>query len=325
MKNIVRNLISKMTDSNNIVVKVDEERLALLNKQSFMLITFLESEDFYNSEIYNKALSYAYNNNLKAVFVLVDDFDRDESGLLNDIYGKVLSNNISSYFIVLNLKHRKILRSSDEVNEITNSIGNSLNEIYREKNRNFIPYVTYSLIAINVLIYILTSYLSNNIFDSNIYVLVALGAKVNFLIKEGQIYRLLTCTFLHGGIMHIFFNMYSLYAVGPFIEEAYGKVRFILIYLFAGITGSIFSYLFSNSVSVGASGAIFGLLGAILLFGIKKRDNVSEKFFLNILFVIGVNLFFGFSQQNIDNFGHIGGIIGGLIISFIIFPRKKEG
>lgn len=182
--------------------------------------------------------------------------------------------------------------------------------------------VTYTLIGINIAVYMLTAYLSGDIVNSNINVLVFLGAKVNSLISAGQYYRLVTCMFLHGGIIHIGFNMYALYSIGPLIENVFGRKKFTVIYFVSGILSSLMSYAFSSSISIGASGAIFGLLGACLVFGYKMKRRIGRDFMMNIVFVIVVNLIMGFSIPNIDNFGHLGGLIGGTLCSMLLTLKK---
>lgn len=189
------------------------------------------------------------------------------------------------------------------------------------KNKQWL--ITYVLIAMNILMYLISAFLSENIFDIDIRVLIYLGAKFNPLIDIGQYYRLVTCTFLHGGLMHIALNMYALYAIGPLIERTYGKSKFLLIYFVSGIMSSFFSYKFSSKVSIGASGAIFGLLGAALVLSIKMRRVIGEDFRRNIISVILVNIIIGVSISNIDNFGHLGGLVGGILVSMLIFKRKS--
>ena len=185
------------------------------------------------------------------------------------------------------------------------------------------PLITIGIIAINVIMYVVTAYLSfvyakGSIFNSDTNVLILLGAKVNELIQKGQYYRLISCMFLHGGIVHLGVNMYSLYAIGPMVEKVYGKAKYVAIYFFAGICASIFSYIFSTSVSIGASGAIFGLLGAVLVFAIKSKGKTGNAFIRSILSVIFINIFIGATLPNIDNFAHIGGLLGGMLIAFLV-------
>jgi rhomboid protease GluP len=188
--------------------------------------------------------------------------------------------------------------------------------------------ITMAIISINVVMYIITAYLSyiyasGSIFNSDTNVLVLLGAKVNNLITQGQYFRFVTCMFLHGGIVHLGVNMYSLYAIGPMVEKVYGKVKYIAIYLISGICASIFSYVFSTSVSIGASGAIFGLLGAVLVFAIKSKGKTGNEFIRSILSVIFINIFIGVTLPNIDNFAHIGGLLGGMIIAYLVTFKSE--
>ncbi|WP_157453669.1 rhomboid family intramembrane serine protease [Clostridium sartagoforme] len=153
---------------------------------------------------------------------------------------------------------------------------------------------------------------SRNLIDINIYTLIQMGAKVNILINRGEIYRLITSTFLHGGIMHILFNMSALNIIGKEVEYIYGSKKYILIYILSALSGSLFSYLFNpNSVSVGASGAIFGLLGAMLVFGLKEKNKIGKQYVKNILETLAINVIIGITISNIDNYAHLGGLIMG--------------
>lgn len=184
-------------------------------------------------------------------------------------------------------------------------------------------YLTYIIIAINALICILM-FLIDKSFDFNVYTLIRFGAKYNPMIASGQYYRLLTPTFLHSDLTHLLFNMYALNILGKNIEFIYGKLKFIIIYLVAGIFGTLGSFIFSKSVAVGASGAIFGLLGAYLYLYVSRPDVFNVKFLKNLLTVIGINLLFGIIFPNIDNWAHICGLIGGFIISWAVGIRGEK-
>lgn len=183
--------------------------------------------------------------------------------------------------------------------------------------------ITLSIMFLNILIYGITAAVSGSL-DINIFVLVEYGAKVNELIDQGQYYRLFTSAFLHADFMHILFNMYALFALGKIVEEAMGRWRMILIYTVSAITGGYMSYLYTPNVAVGASGAIFGLLGAILIIALFGRQKSMKPMFSRIMIVLAINLFSGFSSSNIDNFGHIGGLIGGVAITFIIVMIERS-
>jgi rhomboid protease GluP len=185
--------------------------------------------------------------------------------------------------------------------------------------------VTNGLIAINIIMFIITAIASKNIFDIDIRTLLQFGAKYSPLIDLGEYYRLLTAMFLHGGLLHIALNMYSLRMIGSLIEKIYGSGKFSIIYFISGIFGSIFSYVFSRSTSVGvgASGAIFGLLGAAVVYGIRMRKRIGRDFLNHFFQVIVANLFLGFTISNIDNAAHIGGLLGGLLITAAIESGRQ--
>jgi len=185
-----------------------------------------------------------------------------------------------------------------------------------------VPLVTYTLLAITVAVYLL------QIGSKAIYgfdVVAALGAKNNAAIAAGQWWRLFTPMFLHGGIFHIGFNMYALYIIGPSLERFYGKLSYLMLYLVAGVAGNVFSYIFSPYDSLGASTAIFGLLAAEGVFLYKNRQlfgNRAKKSLLNVLTVALVNFMIGLSP-GIDNWGHLGGFIGGALYAWFAGPRMK--
>jgi rhomboid protease GluP len=157
-------------------------------------------------------------------------------------------------------------------------------------------------------------------------VLVRLGAKVTPLIAAGEYWRLFTAMFLHIGIMHLFFNGYALLAIGTELERLFGAGRFTTIYLSAGLLGNLASYAFSPHLAAGASGAIFGLIGALAAFFLLHRERLGtwgRTRLANIGFLIAINLFFGFTQPGIDNLAHLGGLLGGLGLGWALAPRYK--
>ena len=230
--------------------------------------------------------------------------------------------------IFINPHSNRLMYYTEGARELANKVSQGM--IYMENSKNVSSekkvkegIVTYVIIALNVLVYIVTSYLSGSIIDSNLNVLIFMGAKVNYLIAGGQYYRLFTCMFLHAGILHLGVNMYSLYMMGTFIEKIYGRFKYIIIYIVSGLFSSILSYMFSYSVSVGASGAIFGLLGASLIFALKMKHSVAKDFIINIAAIIVMNLIIGFSVANVDNFGHIGGLVGGIFVTYVLHNTSK--
>lgn len=155
--------------------------------------------------------------------------------------------------------------------------------------------------------------------------LLALGAKSNAEIMRGQIWRLLTPVFLHIGLLHIGVNMYSLYIIGPAVERPFGSPRFTAIYFLSGIGGVASSLAFSQQPSAGASGAIFGLLGALAGFLFLHRSvfgQAASGQLRQIVFVALLNLAIGLSP-GIDNWGHVGGLIVGIALAFVLGPRYQ--
>mgnify|MGYP005837561869 CR=1 FL=1 len=149
------------------------------------------------------------------------------------------------------------------------------------------------------------------------------GAKVNAALLAGEYWRFITPVFLHVGIIHILFNGYFLYVMGPQLEAVFGYGRFLLIYFAAGIWGVIFSLAFSDRPSAGASGALFGILGALAVFFYVNRRGfglAGQSQLRSILTVAGLNLLIGLTP-GIDNWGHIGGMAGGALLAWLIGPR----
>lgn len=195
---------------------------------------------------------------------------------------------------------------------------------YKIPLQSKIPVITYTLIGLNVLIGLLLYLLSIKSGVSYSQLLITFGAKDNFQILSGEYWRFFTPIFLHANILHLFINCYSLYSVGGLVESIFGRPKFAFVYFVAGITGNILSFIFSTNPGVGASGAIFGLLGALLYFGVNKPALFKSHFGYNIILTILINLGYGFSNAGIDNFAHIGGLIGGFLASGIVFKSEPK-
>ena len=249
----------------------------------------------------------------------------DKPHILNSVVlvsGEYINNSPNKNKLIFSLKDRKILYCS-ETSKILIPIIEYMVKIDTSSKENLIKYkLTYSLILINILIYIISAIKSKNFIDIDIITLIELGAKVNLLINEGQIFRFITSAFLHGGIIHIIFNMMALKIIGVQVEQVYGRKKYAVIYLASAIGSSALSYILSpQSISVGASGAVFGLLGAMFMFGYKNRKNIGKEYMINIIQVIILNIAIGLTVPNIDNFGHIGGLIVGSLIAAVLFKR----
>lgn len=191
-----------------------------------------------------------------------------------------------------------------------------INELFRPKK----PVITYLLVALMIIIFILMYVLGNGSLDTN--TLYSFGG----LVKEGSFIRLFTSMFLHIGIIHLVMNMWALILLGKQTESFYGHFKTLIIFIFSGVVGNLLSVILmgSNTISAGASGAIFGLMGAILYFAINQRTYMGEALKKEILPVIIVNLLFGFMLTGINMYAHIGGLIGGILISTALGIKYKS-
>ena len=184
--------------------------------------------------------------------------------------------------------------------------------------------VTMFLIVVNVILFGVSAWLSGSL---NIHpiILVFLGGNYKPLVLEGEYYRLFTAMFLHGDIQHLAFNMYSLWALGSNLERMMPKWKYVILYIVAGLGGSYLPHrMMGDIVSIGASGAIFGLLGALIGYVMKHREMFRRGALMNLLIIAGINLAWGFQPgSGIDNFGHLGGLITGFLLSLIIKPGRR--
>ena len=200
---------------------------------------------------------------------------------------------------------------------------------------------TFVFLAVNVFIFLLMSRTGGGTEDPR--VLLLYGAKFNSLIDEGQWWRLVTPVFLHIGWMHLFVNMYSLFVLGPYVERLYGSARFVFFWIATGIAGVAASYLASSTdmhqgflgrflfrggdgPSAGASGALFGLVGVLFVFGIKFRhelpENFKRAFGFGMLPTILINLFIGYTIPFIDNAAHLGGFVAGAVLALFVGYKR---
>lgn len=155
------------------------------------------------------------------------------------------------------------------------------------------------------------------------------GAMYEPYVVEGhEYYRIFTCLFLHFGITHLLNNMVLLGALGWNLEQEIGKIRFLIIYFVSGIGGNILSLLYDlrleqPAVSAGASGAIFGLMGALLYVVIANRGRLGRLSGRGMLFMVVLSLYFGLTSSGVDNLAHIGGLIAGFLLAVILYRRKR--
>ena len=211
------------------------------------------------------------------------------------------------------------------------------------------PYITWFLIVANLAVWLLSQVMSVQLeagdgwnvvsFPATLLAqivgnstssaaLVELGAMRALQIAGGEYWRLFTAMFLHFGWVHLAVNCFGLYIFGQMIEDMYGRGRFVVIYVLAGLAGGVASYAFNLShalqyTGVGASGAVLGLLGAMTAFFVRNREmlgGMGSRTIIGLLLVAGINLAFGFIIPGVDNFAHVGGFAGGVALGLAFAP-----
>lgn len=207
------------------------------------------------------------------------------------------------------------VKVTNDINEHNAKDQKKISKVFTPKK----PIITYILLALNFAMFLIPSLLGNMDQFYN------WGATYGPFIRMGQYYRLLTGAFIHGGIFHLLFNMYALWIIGSQLESFIGKSRYLLVYLFSAICASLLSITMNGNVaSVGASGAIFGLLGALLYFGYHYRVYLGGVIKSQIIPIIVINLVLGFMMPDVDNAAHIGGLIGGCLMMMGVGVQYKS-
>ena len=293
---------------------------------------YIHNDEQFNNDIYKtksimhqikrKTLSFKVNT----LNIFLDVNDRVNIQDSKDISSIYLSNvnDIKKNNIIVDAFpdiSNNLLESTKGIDLIIN-VTNDINEKTAKENKNydkvFSPkkiVVTNILIIINVLLFILT------LFKPNIIYMFANNLN---LVKGGEYYRIITSVFIHANIFHLLCNMYTLYIIGSQVEQFLGKKKFIFIYFASALMGSLLSLTFSSGFSVGASGAIFGLMGALVYFGYHYRLYLNTVIKSQIIPLIILNLALGFMINGIDNFAHIGGLIGGFLISKALGVNSRD-
>ena len=262
----------------------------------------------FKMDVLNIYTDLGENVDLEEKDVFINDDNKIEDNILLKIFPDILEK----------IKHGEdgldlFVKITDDISDSTSKKNKVVDKIFSKKY----PLITYILIGINVLLFLYSMFAKNDI-------LIEYGM-YNPFIRNGEFYRLFTCMFLHVDVLHLLCNMYSLYVLGPQLESFFGKCKFLFIYILSGLCGSLLSFTFNiEFLSVGASSAIFGLLGSMLFFGYYYRTYLSNVIRSQIIPIIILNLSIGFASNSIDNFGHIGGLIGGFLSSMIVGVPDKE-
>lgn len=188
---------------------------------------------------------------------------------------------------------------------------------------------TMALILINVLVFIAVEFTGTS--QDAWHVLEYGAAYTPYIIQNGEVYRLFTSMFLHFGIEHLVNNMLVLFVLGSRLERVIGKIRFLLIYLLGGIAGNVVSLLLELktqefSVSAGASGAVFAVMGAMIYVVIRNKGWLGDLSMRQILVMAAFSLYFGFTSSGVDNAAHIGGLLAGFVLAVLFwYPSGSRG
>ena len=281
-------------------------------------------------QIKRKTLSFRMNT-LNIVLDLNENVKLQECKDIDSISLKDINdindNELSEIFPDIKDKLMKDENGIQLIINATNDINNKTDKENRIYENIFKPkkiIVTNVLITLCIVAFMALVYLGGNPFGFEGSLLYKYGANLKEAVIAGDYYRLLTAAFLHVSILHLLFNMYALFILGNQLESYIGKLKFLAVYLISAITGSLMSCIFTGTLSVGASGAIFGLLGSLLYFGYHFRLYLGSVLKNQIIPLILINLLLGFMDSSIDNAAHIGGLIGGYLATMALGIKDKS-
>ena len=289
----------------------------------------MEFDDFKTKRMAKKVKRKTFTFNIKVLSILTDvgdNVDRekeydgvdiiyyeDEDKLIKNKYIKETFSDLKNNLTYSEDGFQLFLKITNEINQKNMKVSMETDNILKPK----VPVVTYVLMGLIILLFLIIQTSDQNL------VILKYGLQRD-LVKMGEFYRLITSEFIHVDITHIIANAYSLFFTGRLVESYFEKKKFIIIYFFSAITASLLSICMSESFSIGASGAIFGLLGSLLYFGFHYRVYFGNVLIRQIVPIIVLNLGIGFIVPGIDNFAHIGGLIGGYLISRGLGVNSKD-
>lgn len=333
-------------DYSPIVVNGVKDEIWLENTEGPYKIIRINSNYIHNNEQFNfdmyktmnvmkqikkKTLSFSMNT-LNIFLDLNDTVKISDSKNISNINAKTIEDIENAELIKKNFPDfkDKVLDDLEGIDLIIN-VTKDINKKTEEKNvsyeKTFKPkkiIITNILITVCLVMFLLTIVAGKGVIRND--VLYLFGANYPPAIQANiiNIYRFITCAFLHGSFIHLLCNMYSLFVLGTQVETFLGKTKFLLIYIISAITGSLMSFVFGSYLSIGASGAIFGLMGSLLYFGYHYRLYIGSAIKNQIIPIIILNLAFGFMLPGIDNFAHIGGLVGGYLSTMALGVNEKS-
>lgn len=231
---------------------------------------------------------------------------------LNELYPSMKDNLVTSKDGI-----EFIINITNDINVKTEKESKEYEKVFRLKNN----WVTGFILIVNVLMFIIATVGSwTGKFD--LYTMLSLN---RFYVRHGEVYRLITSAFMHENVFHLIMNMYALFIIGRQVESYIGKTKYALVYFFSALIGSLLSCITHDNLSwsLGASGAIFGLMGALIYFGYHYRLYLDNALKTQIIPIVILNLGIGFMFENIDNAAHIGGLVGGLFMTMALGIKNR--
>lgn len=243
---------------------------------------------------------------------LKDISDLADNSLVIDAFPDIISNN--------DFKEEGIslfVKLTQDINKKNEAQNNIASDIFKKR----VPYVTLGIILINFVVFLLMYLFGKDSHD--VQTLVKFGALYKSFVKNGEFFRLITCAFVHIGVVHLLVNSYSLFIIGSQMESFLGKLKYLFVYIISALCGSLMSIVFHETVSAGASGAIFGLLGSMLYFGYNYRVFLGNVLRSQIIPLIILNLVIGFFIPGVDVAAHVGGLLGGIIATQAVGLKHK--
>ena len=327
---------------NPIILQGADNEIWLENMDSDYKIVRIVSNHIINDEQYNfdlfktkhivkkiKRKTFSFSMNVLSIFTDLEDDVNLETNNNIDCISLYDESDINKYKFVFDVfpdidkklsfseeGFQLFMKITADINKKNKEDAVKIEDVFKKK----IPYVTIGLILINTIVFILMYMMNNENYYTTKYSVWGYG-----IVNNGEYYRLLTGAFLHGNISHYIVNMYSLYVLGSQIEGFLGRGKYLVVYLFSALIGSLFSIIFNTIPSVGASGAIFGLLGSLLYFGYHYRVYLGSVIKSQIIPLIIINLGIGFMSNGlIDNYAHIGGLLGGILATMAVGVKYKS-
>ena len=300
----------KLIRINNNYIHNDEQLKNDMNKAKSIMKTIKKNTFSFNMNMLNLLLDTGENvkgfsdKNIETVKVSkINDFKKNK--VVSEFFPKVKN-------AILNeqMDPVEFFKLTEDMNQKTIKNEKKLARIFSNKK----PAITYAILVLNVMIFVFGIAYGHqndmiNMFGNN-----------DLLVRNGEFYRLFTCMFLHSNLLHLVCNMYALWMLGPTVERYYGRLKYSFVYIASGLLGSLFSCAFmgENSISIGASGAIFGLMGSIAYFTFYYRATLQGTVRNQIIPVIVANLLIGVLVPGIDMSAHIGGLVAGFLASMAI-------